>query len=162
MARLDTPGAELWERLQRPATWEERFAVCDQVLSRLVDERLVPRPLRHCWETLVSSGGTIPVGALADEVGWSRQHLTRRFRSEFGAAPKLAARIVRFDRAWSLLRSRPSRSLAELAHACGYFDQAHLNRDFSQLAGCPPSRLIAEEVPFFQDEADGNGREWQP
>jgi AraC-like DNA-binding protein len=28
---------------------------------------------------------------------------------------------------------------------CGYFDQAHLAREFRTLAGCPPSRWLAEE-----------------
>ncbi|GAA1269140.1 hypothetical protein GCM10009665_67090 [Kitasatospora nipponensis] len=36
--------------------------------------------------------------------------------------------------------------LARLAAHCGYFDQAHLAREFRALAGCPPSRWLAEEV----------------
>jgi AraC-like DNA-binding protein len=36
--------------------------------------------------------------------------------------------------------------LADLAADCGYFDQAHLAREFRALAGCPPSQWLAEEV----------------
>ncbi|HEU5333307.1 MAG TPA: helix-turn-helix domain-containing protein [Actinocrinis sp.] len=40
--------------------------------------------------------------------------------------------------------------LADLAVACGYFDQAHLDREFRALAGCPPVRWVAEEFRNIQ------------
>lgn len=145
-------GGELWERLQDPLPWSRRFAICDRVLSGLLRERPVDRTLRHCWRTLVAAGGRISVTDLAADLGWSRQHLARRFRDEFGAGPKLAARILRFERARKMLQAPPPRRpLAEIALDCGYFDQAHLNRDFTELAGCTPTELLAEELPFFQD-----------
>lgn len=73
--------------------------------------------------------------------------------------------MVRFERSWLMLRrlersrrlldrsGRPS--LADVAARCGYFDQAHLARDWNDLAGCPPSAwLSAEELPFVQDSKD--------
>lgn len=94
-----------------------------------------PAPeLRFAWEAVVASGGEVSVRDLADETGWSRQHLARRFRGEFGLTPKLAARVVRFERAREMLRlSPPFVSIAQVAAVCGYYDQAHLNRDFAAL-----------------------------
>ena len=40
--------------------------------------------------------------------------------------------------------------LADLAAECSYYDQAHLAREFRQLAGCPPSQWLAEEFRFVQ------------
>jgi hypothetical protein len=40
--------------------------------------------------------------------------------------------------------------LAGLAADFGYFDQAHLDRDFRLLAGCPPSTWLASEFRFVQ------------
>jgi AraC-like DNA-binding protein len=40
--------------------------------------------------------------------------------------------------------------LADLAVTCGYFDQAHLAREFRALAGCPPSQWLAEEFRNVQ------------
>jgi len=148
-------GWELWERLQGIADWPGRFAACDSVLLRWLDPRaLIPAAeVTHAWRELVRSGGTAPIGHLATEVGWSRQHLTRRFGEELGLGPKLAARVMRFERATAMLRSTPSfTTIAQVAAACGYYDQAHLDRDFLDLAGCSPSRYLAEEVPSFQDE----------
>jgi AraC-like DNA-binding protein len=150
-------GNELWERLQLAQTWDDRFAACDQVLSRLVrDDVTVAAELRHSWDLLVSSDGLVTVADIATTVGWSRQHLARRFRDEFGLSPKLAGRVVRFERAHQMLQATPSFvSIAQVAASCGYYDQAHLTRDFVELAGCPPSRLLAEDdLPSFQDGAD--------
>jgi AraC-like DNA-binding protein len=165
-------GRELWERLQGLTAWADRFAACDAVLTRIADRDLTVAPeLRGVWQTLVRTGGTDPIGNLAATVGWSRQHLARRFRDEFGFGPKLAARVVRFERARHMLQSvlqpdphppprdgvglRPTESfvtIAQVAAACGYYDQAHLDRDFADLAGCTPTAWLAEELPSFQDD----------
>ena len=149
-----TPGRELWERLQGTEDWGQRFAVCDQVLTRLVGGDGVAGELRHAWQGLVRSGGTVPIRSLAEDVGWSRQHLARRFTGEFGLGPKLAARVVRFERARRMLQSTPSFvTIAQVAASCGYYDQAHLDRDFVELAGCSPTAWLADELPFVQDDA---------
>ncbi|WP_328442034.1 helix-turn-helix transcriptional regulator [Streptomyces sp. NBC_00444] len=151
-------GRELWELLQDTAGWEERFAVCDAVLGRLAGDGGPAPELRFAWEAVVASGGEVSVRDLADETGWSRQHLARRFRGEFGLTPKLAARVVRFERARQMLRlSPPFVSIAQVAAVCGYYDQAHLNRDFAALAGCTPTELLAGDVPSVQDRPGGPG-----
>ncbi|MBP2189224.1 helix-turn-helix domain-containing protein [Nocardia goodfellowii] len=152
-------GEELWERLQGPASWPERFAACDAVLTRLArPDRLVTPELAWAWRALVRSGGTTGIGSLADEIGWSRQHLARRFGTEFGLSPKLAARVTRFERARRMIERTPSFvTIAQVAATCGYYDQAHLNRDFADLAGCSPTTWLAEEIPSVQDEPDLRG-----
>jgi AraC-like DNA-binding protein len=147
-------GHELWERMQFASTWEERFAVCDDVLWRLGPHDESPAELTGSWNELVASGGRISIQDLSEETGYSRQHLTRRFRSEFGLGPKLAARIVRFERARRMLHSIPPFvTYAQVAASVGYYDQAHMYRDFSELAGCTPRQLLAEDVPNFQEQA---------
>lgn len=144
-------ATELWERLQHAERWEERFAACDDVLVRLRREHRVEPALARSWLLFSSSRGTVPVADVADAVGWTRPHLTRRFTAEFGLAPKLAARIARFDRARRLLHA-PGTSIADVAYRCGYYDQAHLTRDFAEFAGIPPGRLLAEDLPSVQDD----------
>ncbi len=114
--------------------------------------------LSHAWHALVRSGGNTAVGDLATAVGWSRQHFARRFGEEFGLGPKLAARVLRFERATGMLRRMPSfMTIAQVAASCGYYDQSHLDRDFVELAGCTPSQLLAEELPSFQDDPAARG-----
>ena len=54
--------------------------------------------------------------------------------------------MIRFDRTVSRLR-RVDDSLAEVAYACGYYDQAHLNREFRELAGTTPRLFRAAILP---------------
>jgi AraC-like DNA-binding protein len=159
LAGLDVPAdavlgavcAELRDRVRAAATWPERFAVLDEVLLRRVtaDAEVAPG-ISWAWGRLLREGGALRVSALAEGTGWSERHLTSRFRAEIGLTPKAAARVIRFDRARNLLVRRLAAgggySLAGLAADCGYFDQAHLAREFRSLAGCPPSRWLAEEV----------------
>ncbi len=145
---------ELWERLQEAGGWEERFRAVDEVLSRLLRDDSLEPALRRSWQLLASSAGAAPVTELARTIGWTRQHFARRFADEFGLSPKLAARVVRFDRARRMLQATPFVSIGQVAAVCGYYDQAHLTRDFVEFAGCPPGRLLADDLPSFQDTAD--------
>jgi AraC-like DNA-binding protein len=94
----------------------------------------------------------VGVQELAAEVGWSRRHLTDRFTTEFGLAPKVAARVLRFERAVQRVRRQPTVRLADLAAELGYADQAHLTREWQAIAGCSPRQWIAEELPNVQDQ----------
>jgi AraC-like DNA-binding protein len=147
---------ELTDRLAAAGAWPERFGILDEILGRalLHARSLEPAPdVAHAWDLLLASGGTLDVGTLASEVGWSRRHLTTRFRAEVGLAPKVAARVIRFERARRMLQHPDRPDLATVSAVCGYYDQAHLNRDWRELAGCSPTTWMAEELPSVQDEA---------
>jgi len=148
-------GRELTERLGSVGTWSERFGILNEVFAhRLGDQSKLPAPLVGAWCELVASGGAAQIGAVAAQVGWSRRHLAERFKVEFGVTPKVAARVVRFDRARRLLEHPSSLPLAMAAAQCGYHDQAHLSREWQDLAGCPPGAwLAAEQLPNVQDAA---------
>jgi AraC-like DNA-binding protein len=151
-------GSELWERLQEAGEWEQRFSIVDDVLCRLLQNDPLEPALGRSWHLLVATAGAMPVAEIARKVGWTRQHFSRRFAGEFGLQPKLAGRVVRFDRARRMLQP-PFLSIAQVAASCGYFDQAHLTRDFAELAGCPPGRLLSsEDLPSFQDGAADDAR----
>jgi AraC-like DNA-binding protein len=102
----------------------------------------------------------VSVADLAAETGWSARYLGAQFRAETGLSPKAGARVIRFDLARRhLLRRQPGGGrvvLADLAAECGYYDQAHLARDFRDLAGCPPSVLLAEEFRIVQAGLEGD------
>jgi AraC-like DNA-binding protein len=151
--------ATLSDQLTELDGWQRRFAVLDELLTRRLSRvagRRGPPPvsLRYAWDRITSSGGRLRIGELAAEIGWSRRHLTARFRAEFGLTPKEAARVARFQRS-RLALEHPSRlGLADVAARCGYADQAHLAREWAELAGCPPSVWrVREDLPFVQDEA---------
>jgi len=77
--------------------------------------------------------GRVSVDRLAEVVATPRRRLERLFRRETALSPKQYIRIVRLN---ALLRSLegPARErLVDLAIDAGYFDQAHMARDFKAL-----------------------------
>ncbi len=85
--------------------------------------------------------GAVRIETLRAESGLSRPDLARRFRRELGIAPKRFARIVRFHHALRALAQRGTSSA--VAADLGYFDQAHLYRDFEEFAGMTPGAFLA-------------------
>jgi len=89
------------------------------------------------------------VEGLAQEVGWSRQRLTRVLLDEVGLSAKQLLRVGRLQRAVDQLQRRPSTNLAQAAVGLGYFDQAHMCRDFRELVGLSPSAVRAAARTIF-------------
>jgi AraC-like DNA-binding protein len=168
---LGPAARRLPDRLTELPDWEQRFAAVEEFLAAAVRRRTPavlagPAPeVAWAWRRLSTSRGGAGVQQIADEVGWSRRHLSERFRREYGLTPKVAARVMRFEHAVGRLRRSPTPRLADLAAICGYADQAHLTREWNALAGCPPRQWMAEELPFVQDlgpldgEAEGHDAE---
>ncbi|MDX6706312.1 MAG: hypothetical protein QOI48_2158 [Solirubrobacteraceae bacterium] len=145
---LGDRAEQLVERLHDAQGWEARFALLDAVLLRRLDEAApVAAGIEHAWARLKASQGAVRIGVLAEEVGWSRRHLAARFQAEVGLPPKAVARILRFERVTQTLRTAGANGLAEVAYACGYADQAHLNRDFRAFAGTTPTDFAARLLP---------------
>ncbi|CAN5883948.1 hypothetical protein BH23ACT5_BH23ACT5_20200 [soil metagenome] len=84
-------GDELWERVQLSEGWDQRLGVMDAMLNTLMRDNTAPvsAEVSLAWDRLVASTGAATVSGVADAVEWSRQHLTRRFREEFGTSPKV-------------------------------------------------------------------------
>lgn len=147
-ALLGPEGTRLAERVAEAPSWAERFALVDALVARrLADAPASPPDTAWAWRRLRASGGTEPVGSLAAALGCSRRHLARRFSDGIGLPPKAAARVLRFDRARALLERDDGAGLAEIAARCGYADQPHLNRDFRDFAGGPPTDFLARRLP---------------
>jgi AraC-like DNA-binding protein len=108
----------------------ERVRSCKHE-SRLVN--LVTRIVQH--------GGQVSVDQLASDAGVSNRQLERRFLLEVGIGPKLLCRILRFQQIFRAV-DRDDEGWAAVAANCGYYDQAHLIRDFREFARQTPVLLF--------------------
>ena len=138
---LGLDGIALRERLGNAHDWSARFAIVETfVATRLTEARETQAEIAWAYDRIIVSGGRIRVSLLADRLGWSRKHLSARFSNAIGVGPKTLSRIVRFNRALDLSR-RDKSDWADIAADCGYADQAHLVREFRDLAGETPTAL---------------------
>lgn len=162
---LGATAKEIHERIREAGGWPERFEIVDTLLLNQADPDAAVHPgVARAWRRILGTGGTVRVRELADEVGWSPRRLQALFLAETGLTPKAACRVARFHRARKLLQRRVTAGrppgLADLAARCGYFDQAHLAREFRELAGCPPSVWLAEEFRIFQGSGADSEQDW--
>ncbi|MFF4054696.1 helix-turn-helix domain-containing protein [Streptomyces sp. NPDC001668] len=140
---LGPEAGELVERMAATPDWAARFDLLDAALLARLEFGPRPTPeVGHAWHLLSGSAGTIPIARIAAEVGWSQGYLSRRFTQQIGLTPKASARVLRFRHAVALL-GRGAASLADISTACGFYDQAHLNREFRAIAGTTPGQMTA-------------------
>ena len=120
------------------------LAAVGAVLSACERERpdLAP-PWLDRVEGLISNVGTpVTASALARVAGVHRTQLQRALRNATGYSVRELRRHAQIDRACELIREGTG-SLAEVAIACGFGDQAHFSRAFKHVTGLSPARYRA-------------------
>ena len=80
----------------------------------------------------------VPVAELAEVAGLSPSWFAHCFRQAQGEAPQRWQARLRLETAREMMAD-PAASLADIAHATGFSDQAHLSRQFRTAFGQPPS-----------------------
>ena len=133
----------------RPGDRTQRARVIMQLLAGMVRTEVDDRmsgALR-----LLSSGYHGTLKSLAAHCGMSSRTLERRFLNEVGLSPKMYQRVVRFRRAFRMLGDETgARRWAQVAVRAGYYDQAHLIRDFREFAGASPISFFRSDPALAQ------------
>jgi len=136
-------GLDLAAALHDAPAWDDRFDLIDRaIVRRMASARPLSREMRWTWDRIVETAGQISIGSLSADLGWSRRRLVERFREDIGLAPKVFARVLRFNHAVETLKAGELRRLSDVALDCGYYDQAHFDRDFRAFAGVSPTELV--------------------
>ena len=131
------PLEDLWGA---PRTRELREKLAEafdaQAIEAVLPRPDAPGPVERAIAFLERAEGAASVEDLADEAGMSVRQFRRVCLEKTGLTPKLLARVLRFRHAAA--RVHAAQSAASLALDCGYYDQAHLIRDFREFAGKTP------------------------
>ena len=133
----------LVEEILAAPTPDAKFDALERVLlataRTLSRHRAVTLALRELSD--VSGGGG--VAQLTGMIGMSQRRFLDRFRSEVGMAPKLFARVQRFQAVIGTVHTLGEVNWAGIAADCGYFDQAHFVHDFHAFSGFTPTAYLA-------------------
>ena len=122
----------------------DKVVALERVLTQLLVNSDHDLKVLKIAARIVESGGMIPIDTLALDAGISSRQLERKFLAEIGVGPKLLSRILRFQQVFRAVDTNET-SWPVIALDCGYYDQAHLIRDFRQFAQQTPSVLFAEQ-----------------
>jgi AraC-like DNA-binding protein len=123
-----------------------RFATLERFLCSLLAEEAPSRQRRHeqlAWaaQRLSHEAHVLKIGAVAEQLGMSHKHFVSQFEAQVGLTPKLFCRLRRFQQLVEQLQHSAKVDWADLAVACGYYDQSHLVRDCQSFAGLTPTGL---------------------
>ena len=133
--------------LRSARTGTARFVAAERWLAARLGEA---RPRRITAARAVAliraGGGQARIDDVARSLGWSRRRIERAFARDLGIRPKVYARIVRLNAVLATLEDTERPRAVDLALEAGYFDQAHLLRDF---------RILAGRTPRSRRESDG-------
>jgi len=139
---------KLRERLGEKTTDDARFDLLEEWLLRR--QRTPPtRAVTYALRVIQQGADAVRIGRMAGEIGISHKHLLREFDRCVGLTPKTFARICAFQRVIHSVGHKTQVEWADTAARCGYYDQAHLIREFRAFSGLTPTAYLMKRGPFL-------------
>lgn len=146
---------ELWpdnlhaleDKMMNTTSFMERARIMDTYLSHLAEKRSDPfedTMLKNVCYRLFKESGQISIKELALLEVISERHLHRRFTQTIGITPKRFSEIVRFHHTLRGIKEDKVSDWAFFANEYGFFDQAHLIRQFHKFYGDTPLTAAKE------------------
>jgi len=135
----------------------------DEMMERIRRRPTVETAAYRAAQEILSHGGRVSITDLARQHGVSRRQFAREFSSTAGLAPKLFARITRFQSLLQALLSADVSEWASVSSEVGFYDQAHMINEFHAFAGSAPTaffRLLGEESDAANARPQGRPSEW--
>lgn len=132
-------GKHAFEALPEKKTTQERISYINDYLIHTfgnildLDSRIIftVNKIKGCV-------GNIAIETLSEQACLSQRQLERRFKSVIGVSPKVFSRVIKFRNAVERIQTRSFQNLYEAAMACGYYDHAHLIKEFKAFSGKSP------------------------
>jgi AraC-like DNA-binding protein len=135
--------AEIEDELAAAPHADARFALIEELLFREMRPSHLRTPLMQAAARL-RFDPALQIRQLASELDISVRHLSRGFKATFGTGPKQFARLARVEKAFAARRD--GHCWTDIAHACGFADQAHLIHDFRAIIGAAPEEIFKPPV----------------
>jgi AraC-like DNA-binding protein len=140
-------SARLLDMIHATGTIRGKIKALEQWLHAHLYHPLQHAPSITLTSPVLQSHPGTPIRTLADKVNLSQRHFILHYQREIGLAPKLFARIMRFQKALDEVHGVINPDWHEVAAACGYFDQSHFNHEFLEFSGVAPANYLKVRTP---------------
>jgi AraC-like DNA-binding protein len=157
LSDADVPLEALWGRQRAQLLREQLLGASDPdstldaleaTLLNVCREKAAHPAVRYALSEFRAHSSVARIRAVTDAIGLSPKRFIERFKADVGVTPKRYCRLLRFQRVVSNAHPGGETDWAELALACGYFDQAHLIHDFREFSGLTPTAYEARRTGF--------------
>ncbi|WP_340400903.1 helix-turn-helix domain-containing protein [Paenibacillus sp. FSL H8-0079] len=144
---------ELQERMAETNRFAERVEVMNAYLSPLSMQASTSENdlMKNVLHRIFIDGGRMTVQELAMREVISERQLHRKFSEWVGISPKRFSEVVRFHRVLNDIHQGNTADWAMLAQNHGFFDQAHLIRQFRKFYGETPLTAAKEHGRMLSD-----------
>ncbi len=131
-----------YSELPSKETVEERIQYIESYFIRNLKNIFQPESqIVYAVDLIRQTKGQLTLAEVASKSCLSLRHFERKFKATIGVSPKTFSKITKFKHTISYLEKYSDASLLDVAVDCGYYDQAHLIKDFKSLSGNPPSHF---------------------
>ncbi len=134
--------AEIEAVLGDAAEEETHRAIYDALLAYAPEK--LPSWLEALYAAIRASHGSLRLMDAYDRTGRSPRHVSARFKTAVGVAPKVLTRIYRLAALLEEVEPAEKVNWTTLAHRFGFFDQAHFNREFRRFSGLHPNQYLMQ------------------
>lgn len=136
-------GKDLEEKIMLATDNAQRVKIMSEFLeNQLLKNNSTPHYLCRAIRDIIQRKGNIRVNDIAAQHFLSTRQFERKFKELAGFAPKLYARIIRFQAA-TFEYCNKHKSLTDIAYECGYYDQSHFINEFKAFSGFHPKAYFS-------------------
>lgn len=143
---------EIIRELRQGKSMEERFRCVELFLLEKLKhyQKRDPR-IDGVLKFIRQTKGELSIAEIGAETGFSKKQLERKFLATVGILPKGFSRITRFLNICQNLEEQKGKTLTQLSHECGFYDQAHFIKDFKAFSGFTPKEFFEKENVYFSE-----------
>ena len=134
---------QLLEKIISEKTFNQRTTLFkDLVGNILLSDSTFPEIIKNALTSIYSSRGNVSMNELANQTGYSTRYLRKQFEEWVGISPKLFTQIVRFQYSLHMLIKIDNQTVFDVVSEHGYYDQAHLIKEFKKFGYLTPKKLM--------------------
>jgi len=136
----------IYEQLSCAADDPERIGIIEYHLRNMLKKhRTSVNPITAKVISAIRQGDQHQFKHLAKNLHAGSRTLQRRFKDDVGISAKMFYRIIRFNKAYHLIKQNQQLNLQNTCFHLGYYDLPHLINEFKEFAGNSPMQFFKNE-----------------
>ncbi len=136
------------EQLSCTSDDTEKIRIVEGYLHSMAkNKRVSVHPITAKVISSIRQGVEYQISELANDFHISNRTLQRRLNEDIGISPKMYSRIVRFNKAYHLIKNSQLK-MQDICFNLGYYDLSHMINEFVEFSGVSPYQYFKNENPY--------------
>lgn len=138
-----------YQQLINAASVPERFALIEKYFMKYLSAGTINNSLVTFFQCNINK----PIDWLVRKSGYSQKHLIHLLKMQTGFSPKYLKRIDRFHQVINDIQQHKTQiDWFMIMYNHGFFDQAHLIKDFIHFSGISPTEYLKSQLTIAANE----------